>query len=171
MTLPSFNYLLGLLAILFFVLLCALSTALCAEESSTPAQAENAFFSGCNLLSQGNVSEAIPDLEKAVQSDPENAQIPPVLAVACNNLGLRLSRERNVREGVLFLAKALNVVPDHNEIRSNFVQAVLQAVTAPEEKITVEEKVDYLKQVIEIEPGSTAGSKGYGHSIEQLRGG
>ena len=82
-----------------------------------------------------------------------------VLAVAYNNLGLRLTRERNVRDGVLFLSKALNVGPDHKEIRSNFVQAVLQAVTDPEEKITVEEKVDFLKQVIEIEPGNTAAQK------------
>jgi tetratricopeptide (TPR) repeat protein len=125
--------------------LCA-TAPLCAEQSLTRVGAENAFFSGCNLLSQGNVSQAIPDLEKAVESDPENSRYLHVLAVAYHNLGLRLTRQGKVRNGILFLAKALNVVPDDKEIRSNFVQAVLEVVTAPEERIRLEEKVAFLKQ-------------------------
>ena len=159
MPLSWFNSLLASLALLFLVFVSAPSSVLCAEESSTSVRAENAFFSGCNLLAQSNVSQAIPDLENAVESDPENSRYRQVLAVAYNNLGLRLTRQGNVRNGILFLAKALNVVPDDKEIRFNFVQAVWQAVTAPEEKITVEDKVAFLKQVIEIEPGNTAAQK------------
>jgi len=147
------------LCIVLMVLLCGFTVPLCAKEPPESAPAEDEFFSGCNLLSQDHVSEAVPALEKAVQLDPENPKYRQVLAVAYNNCGLRLAREGNVRDGVLFLAKALNVVPENNDIQHNFVQTVLQAVSAPEEKIKLEEKTAYLKEVLEIEPKNEVARK------------
>ncbi len=145
-------------------MMCFLLIILCAsvargEEASDPVQAENAFFRGSHLLSRESISEAVDALEKAVKLDPKNAKYKSVLAVAYNNLGLRLNREANYRDALRFLSNAMEMAPDDNDIRANFVQAAVQAASAPEEKIRTDDKIAALKRVVELEPENASARK------------
>ena len=61
------------------------------SNSAASAEAENAFFTGSHLLSRENLPGAVESLEKAVELDSGNEKYRQVLAVAYNNLGLKLT--------------------------------------------------------------------------------
>ena len=127
--------------------------------SAASAQAENAFFTGSHLLSKGNFSEAVESLEKALELDSGNVKYRQVLAVAYNNLGLKMNREGSYGEGVRALGHALNLAPEDKDIRSNFIAASFHAANAPDDKVNLAEKIDILRRVLEIQPDSPATKK------------
>ncbi len=144
---------------LLVVVLCLTSLPSLAVEPSDAVQAENAFFRGSNLLSRNNISAAIAALEKAAKLAPQNLKYKNVLAVAYNNLGLKLVREGNSTEGVRFLGKAVRLTPEDKDIRFNFINAALQAASLPEEKVHLADKIAFLGQVTEIDPENASGRK------------
>src|SRR5271157_4800124 len=78
-----------------------------AHASTASAEAENAFFTGSHLLSRGDFSGAVEALEKALELDSGNVKYRQVLAVAYNNLGLKMNREGSYGEAVRALGAAL----------------------------------------------------------------
>ena len=129
------------------------------SDPTETQKAENAFFRGSHLLSRDNMTEALPALEEAVSLDPENVKFKRVLAIAYNNYGIRLSKEGKTLQGLQFFEKALGVEPEDAEIRTNFVNACLQAVSASEDKVNEKDKIYFLKKVLEINPKDSAAKK------------
>ncbi len=144
---------------LLVLALCFTALPLYAADPSDAVQAENAFFRGSNLLSRNNISEAVASLEKAAKLDPQNLKYKSVLAVAYNNLGLKLNREGNVAEGVRFLGKAVNLTPDDKDIRFNFVNAAFHAASLPDDKVPLTDKVAFVSQLMEVDPENPSGRK------------
>src|SRR5208283_1813973 len=144
---------------LLVLALCFMALPLSAADPSDAVQAENAFFRGSHLLSRNNMAEAVASLEKAVKLDSQNLKYKSVLAVAYNNLGLKLNREGHVAEGVRFLGKAVNLTPDDKDIRFNFVNAAFQAASLPDEKVPLVDKVAFVSQLMEIDPENPSGRK------------
>jgi tetratricopeptide (TPR) repeat protein len=132
-------------------------TSACGSAAS--AEAENAFFTGSHLLSKGNFSGAVAALEKALELDSGNAKYRQVLAVAYNNLGLKLNREGSYGEAVRALGHALNLAPEDKDIRSNFIAAAFHAANAADDKVAPPEKANLLRRVLEIQPNSPATKK------------
>ncbi|MGC8659858.1 MAG: tetratricopeptide repeat protein, partial [Desulfomonilaceae bacterium] len=131
-------------------------------ESSSPTEkqrAENAFFRGSHLLSRENMTEALPALEEAMQLDPENAKFKRVLAIAYNNYGIRLNKEGKVLEALKSFEKALGVQPDDKGIQTNLINACIQAVSAPSNKLAEKEKIYFLKKVLELNPKEVVAKK------------
>ena len=131
-------------------------------QSSSPTEkqrAENAFFRGSHLLSRENMTEALPALEEAVNLDPANVKFKRVLAIAYNNYGIRLNKEGKALEGLKSFEKALGVEPDDKGIQTNFINACIQAVSAPADKLADKEKIYFLKKVLEINPKEVIAKK------------
>ena len=151
-----------LVAILIFLALMVLTGATIPaflSNSAASAEAENAFFTGSHLLSRENLPGAVESLERAVELDPGNEKYRQMLAVAYNNLGLKLTRDGNFREALRALSNALNLASEDKDIRSNLIAAAFQAANAPDDKVTSSEKVECLRRVLEIQPDSPATKK------------
>ena len=144
---------------LLVLALCFTALPLYSADPSDAVQAENAFFRGSNLLSRNNISEAVASLEKAAKLDPQNLKYKSVLAVAYNNLGLKLNREGNVAEGVRFLGKAVNLTLDDKDIRFNFINAAFHAASLPDDKVALTDKVAFVSQLMEVDPENPSGRK------------
>ena len=122
------------------------------DGSTASAEAENAFFTGSHLLSRGNFSGAVEALEKALELDSGNAKYRQVLAVAYNNLGLKMNREGSYGEAVRALGHALNLAPEDKDIRSNFIAAAFHAANAPDDKVTPTEKAESCDECLKFSP-------------------
>ena len=129
------------------------------SDPTETQKAENAFFRGSHLLSRDNMTEALPALEEAVSLDPENVKFKRVLAIAYNNYGIRLSKEGKTLQGLRFFEKALGVQPEDTEIRTNFFNACLQAVSVSDDRVNEKDKIYFLKKALEINPKDTVAKK------------
>ncbi len=143
-----------------FIVVMIISTRLAvAQETTDSVQAENAFFRGSHLLTRDNLSEAVSALEKAVKLDPDNTKYRSVLAVAYNNLGLKLNRDGNYKDGIAYLSKALSVSADDKEIKQNYMQSVYDAIGAPDDKLSPDDKIGLLSGILEQEPENAIAKK------------
>jgi len=139
--------------VLLSVVIPMVSLNVASSEAPTDAQqAENAFFRGSHLLSRENMSEALPALEEAVQFDPGNEKFRRVLAIAYNNYAIRLSKEGKTLEGLRFMEKAHSVLSNDEQIQKNFVNACLQSLAVPDDKIPLRDKLHFLRKALEFDP-------------------
>ncbi len=60
--------------------------------------------------------------------EPQNSKYKNALAVAYNNLGLKLNKDGNYRDGLSFLSKALGLDSDDKDVRSNLTHSVFEAM-------------------------------------------
>ncbi|MEW6352104.1 MAG: hypothetical protein AB1646_23885 [Thermodesulfobacteriota bacterium] len=130
-----------------------------AADVDNAVEAENEFFRGSHLLSQGKVAPALASLERAVALNANQPKYKQVLAVALNNHGLKLEKEGNTREAIRMLIKAETLVPEDQEIKSNLVQTILQSLNSTDKQVGVPEKIDFLRHLLKIDPDHATGKK------------
>jgi tetratricopeptide (TPR) repeat protein len=144
---------------LFIAVMVFSTTFAVAQETPDSVQAENAFFRGSHLLTRDSLSEAVSVLEKAVKLDPENPKYKNVLAVAYNNLGIKLNKEGDYKDGMAYLSKAMTVASEDKEIRQNYMQSAFEAVGAPDDKFSPDDKILLLNEILDQEPDNETAKK------------
>ncbi len=109
---------------------------------TTIARNPHAFLAYNNLgaiyLHAGQVDEAMPYFQKALESDPDFAE-------AHSNLGEALMRIGRADEGLLELKKALAITPDSADSQYNLGNALMQIGQ-------LEEAMDHFQKALKIKP-------------------
>ncbi len=154
------NRFLNIIAPLVVLLLaCSHGPFARAADVDGAVQAENEFFRGSHLLSQGKIASALASLERAVALNPNQPKYQQVLAVAFNNQGLKLEKEGKTREAIQLLIKAETLVPEDQEIKSNLVQTILQSLNSADKQLGVPDKIGFLRHLLKIDPAHATGKK------------
>jgi predicted O-linked N-acetylglucosamine transferase (SPINDLY family) len=79
---------------------------------AVPGAAEKFNRLGVALARQGRINEAMANFQRAVQLEPDNAQV-------CNNLGIALAQQGKIDEAAICFHRAVRVRPDFAEAHNN----------------------------------------------------
>jgi protein O-mannosyl-transferase len=104
--------------------------ALACNANNADAQSNLGLF----LMQQGDVDEAIPHFQKALEIDPGHAE-------AQNNFGNALRQKGRVDEAIAHYQKALQITPDTASIHFNLANALLQKGRAGEAIVQFQESL------------------------------